>query len=214
MRGILLWVLWAGALQAQTYVGAMGGIATLSADGSTAGSTGGSPPTSISALKPENGAAVWIFAGRHFGDVFSLQTSFNQQTNSLLLASLGPNGAYSQGMDGRVRTVAFEALAYFRARDSKVRPYLSAGPVVSWMRGTPTMPTSVSGRVTLPGAIQRTSPGLRVAVGIDWHVRPQIALRYSFSETLQANPFSQALTPAGIRKLANFQNLWGVAFFF
>jgi hypothetical protein len=46
-------------------------------------------------------------------------------------------------------------------------------------------------------------------VGIDLRVSPRMSFRYSFSETISANPISPSLTPPGKRGLMNFQNLFG-----
>ena len=39
-------------------------------------------------------------------------------------------------------------------------------------------------------------------------------VRYAFLETIQGNPISQRLDPVGKRRLANFQNLFGVVKYF
>lgn len=181
----------------------MGGISTLSADARTVGS----PPVAASSYKPENGLALLTFGGRHFTNFFSLQASYSRNSNDALLAGLNLNAktSYEVPRNVRMQTLGLEAMAYFRARDNRLRPYLSAGPVVTWMNATPG---------TAPFRIHSTTAGVRVAVGMDLRVAPRIDLRYTFSETVQGNAISQALDPAGQRKLANFQNLWGVVFRF
>jgi hypothetical protein len=202
------------ALCAQNnFVGAMGGIATLSADGRTSGS----PPTSTSSYKPENGASLFLFGGRHISDYFAAQLSYSRNQNDVVLTgtNLIGNTSFEQPLRATMQTVGFEAMGYFRARDSKLRPYLSAGPVATWLRTRSSGPVLQRGTPVLPPArIASASAGLRVAVGIDLRVNSHIELRYTFSETLQGNAISRALDPAGLRKLANFQNLWGVTFRF
>ena len=43
---------------------------------------------------------------------------------------------------------------------------------------------------------------------------PHLNFRYSFSETISANPISPSLTPPAQRGLANFQNLFGLVYRF
>ena len=49
-----------------------------------------------------------------------------------------------------------------------------------------------------------------MAVGADVPIGNGWAIRYSFSESVSANPISRDLAPPGARGLANFQNLVGV----
>lgn len=182
-------------LAQDTFVGAMGGLATLSADARTVGS----PPTAVSAYKPENGASWLAYGGRHITDYLSAQVSYARADNNVSLTGLDltRNTSFERPVKAALHTLAFEAMGYFRSRESRVRPYLSAGPVVTWLR-------------TPAPRIASTSAGLRVAVGIDFRIHRRIDLRYTFSETIQANSLSRALDPPGQRRLANFQNLWGV----
>ncbi len=73
------------------------------------------------------------------------------------------------------------------------------------MGGTPLLP---------PEHFSSVRPALRVAVGIDVRLAHHLALRYSFSETIRHNDISAQLSPSGQRSLANFQNLFGLAFHF
>jgi hypothetical protein len=61
-----------------------------------------------------------------------------------------------------------------------------------------------------PGTLASTRIGLRSAVGIDLAMRDGWSFRYSFSETISRNPISPHLSPRGERRLANFQNLFGI----
>jgi hypothetical protein len=200
MRNLLaLWLFVSVSLHAQdTFAGAMGGIATLSADARTLGT----PPVQASSYKPENGASLLLFTGRHFTDYFSAQATYSTNRNDATLSSidLARGRSSAQNVRATLHTAGFEAMAYFRERNSRLRPYLSAGPVFTWLKAHP--------------GISDRSLGLRVGVGIDWRIHRRIDLRYNFSESLQGNALSAALTPRGERKLANFQNLWGVAFRF
>jgi hypothetical protein len=60
------------------------------------------------------------------------------------------------------------------------------------------------------GTIASTRIALRSHVGIDLRLSPHVAFRYSFSETISQNPISPSLTPPAPRRLANFQNLFGI----
>src|SRR5947207_11661678 len=55
------------------YVGAIGGIATLSAD---AGSQSTAQGLTLSSYGPKNGGALNIFAGAHLHDYFSVQADY------------------------------------------------------------------------------------------------------------------------------------------
>lgn len=210
MRWWVLALLVGNVVYAQNnFFGAMGGVSDISADARVQGS----PPQSTSAYKPENGATAVFFAGHHFSDYFSVQGSYGWNRNTVRLS--GSDVASASSFDLPLRAVfhtfAFEAMAYFRPRASHLRPYLSAGPALVVMRANATGPANVTGSPVVPATpINVNKPGLRVAVGIDWELSPHFALRYSFSETVQQNPLSAALTPRGERRLANFQNWWGV----
>jgi hypothetical protein len=108
-----------------------------------------------------------------------------------------------------------EALFYFRPRSSRIRPYLSGGAGLVDIDASSRGAASGFGSApSLPDSINHTGAAFRIAVGIDLFLSRNASLRYSFSETLQGNPFSAALTPAAPRNLANFQNWLGVAFHF
>lgn len=198
----------AAARGQQNFAGAMGGIATLSADTTVEGS----PPTATAGYKPENGPSVWIYGGRHLSDHFSVQGSYSWNRNAVLLngGRFTDGASFALPMQATLHTFAAEGLLYFRNRESMFRPYLSAGLATirttteatasAVFTGTPTMP---------PSRFSSTDVGLRVAVGIDWKLAERFALRYSFSETIQGNPIGRNLSPQGMRGLANFQNLWG-----
>jgi hypothetical protein len=71
--------------------------------------------------------------------------------------------------------------------------------------------TSTHGLAAPAGEISSTRIGLRSHVGIDLRLSRRVSLRYSFSETISRHPISPSLTPPGQRRLANFQNLFGIA---
>ncbi len=208
-----LWLVTPLAAQS-SFVGGFFGVSTLSGDARTDVTTAGAR---FSSYKPENSPTAVIFAGRHLTDFFSVMGSYGWNRNDIVLAhgSTATAEAYSQPYRATLQTAMAEGMLYFRNRRSRVRPYLSTGmgrtrtllnayalPVVA---GSPVRPSS---------SITRTGPAFRFAVGIDLMMTRHAAFRYSFSETIQGNPMSEALTPPGQRKLANFQNWFGVAFFF
>ena len=98
---------------------------------------------------------------------------------------------------------AGDVLLYFRERSSRFRPYLSAGVGAVWVMSDD---SSVS--------FTDTIPVLRVAVGIDVEVGSRWQVRYSFSEGISPNPFTERLSPPGERGLMNFQNLVGLIYHF
>ena len=197
----------------ENFAGAMAGISTLSADARIEGS----PPERISAYKPENGPGLTLLAGRHFADYFSMQISYVFNRNDALLTAANILAGSSFDMPAEIAMHSFmpEAMAYFRPRTSRLRPYLSAGPGI--VRGTiqASGAPRIRGISPLPLArAESTSVALRVAVGADFRIGRRFHLRYTFSETIQRNALSRMLDPPGERNLANFQNWWGALWTF
>jgi hypothetical protein len=201
--------------QRNFFVGGYTGVSTLSGDARTDVTASGAQ---FSSYKPENGLTAVGFAGRHLNNWVSVMGSYGWNSNLLLLAAgeAGPaSSATSREYASSMHTVVGEALVYFRPRSSRIRPYLSAGAGLVNLNATSRGAATVFGRPpALPDAIEHTGAAVRAAVGIDLFVSRNWALRYSFSETIQNNPFSAALTPAAPRRLANFQNWIGAAFHF
>lgn len=200
------------AMGGNLYAGAVGGIATLSADGRSllSGSDG-----EVSLYKPENGAALNIFAGWDFSDYASLQGNYiwNQNDLSLVSTAFGPGGTkdYQQARRSQQNSAMADLLVYFRRRKSPVRPYLSVGTGLISLKSTEQDLVVVTGSPAIPArTFSATRPGLRVAVGLDVRLRRGLFLRYSFSDTISANPISSQLSPPGQRGLENFQNLFGL----
>jgi len=202
----------AASLAAQNFVGAMGGLSTLSGDGRSI-VNGGS--TAVSLYKPENGLTAMLFGGRHFSDWVGAQLSYASNGNDLLLTSVavdaGAERSYEQARRARMHALVAELMVYFRGRESRIRPYLSAGPGYSRISTKAGSVPVSKGIVSLPPLESATgSVALRVAVGMDVRLSKRLWLRYSFAETIQRNAVSKLLTPVGQRNLANFQNLFGV----
>lgn len=201
--------------QPNRFVGGYAGVSTLSADGRTDVSSAGAR---FSSYKPENGFAVAGFAGRHFNDFFSVMGSYGWNRNRISFAAgeaRAVSGAVTREHRADMHSWIGEGMLYFRPRNSRIRPYLSAGAglvhVTSSARGAA---AGFGNAPALPRSITHTGPAFRVAVGIDLFFTRNAAFRYSFSETLQGNPFSAALTPPAPRNLANFQNWFGVVLYF
>src|SRR5215467_10827595 len=76
--------------QTAPYVGAMGGIAVLSAD---AGSQATSAGLNLSSYGPANGGALDLFAGVHTHNYFTLQIDYIRNSNDLRLNSTSSNSA-------------------------------------------------------------------------------------------------------------------------
>lgn len=197
------------------FAGGYYGVSTLSADGRTEITSSGA---SFSAYKPENGRTAAGFAGRHINDFFSVMGSYGWNRNSVVLTSgeaTGSPAVISQAYRSNMHTFLGEGMLYFRSRRSRIRPYLSAGAGIAHTaaaaRGNSTI---VGSPAPAQGSLSKTGPAFRAAVGIDLYVTRRAAFRYSFSETIQGNRFSAALQPPGLRKLANFQNWFGAAYYF
>lgn len=210
MRALFLLLAGSAACSgADFFAGAMGGVATLSADAQTQGT----PPNQFSAYKPQNGAVFQVFGGSHFTDYFSAQLSYGWNRNAVTLsgADVARQASYEAPMRATMHSLVAEGMVYFRPRASRIRPYLAAGPGLSILRAASNGPVALSGPIAAPDArIESTRPALRVAVGIDVRLSSGLRFRYSFSETLQRNALSRALRPPAERNLANFQNLWGI----
>jgi outer membrane protein W len=200
----------AGQDDGRLFAGALVGVSTLSAD-ARAVTTGSD--VAISLYEPRNGVAVNLFAGVHLAEYFSVQGNWVFNRNDVtLVSSLGTvqgGGFYEQGRRSRQHAGVLDALIYFRRRDSAVRPYLGTGvALVHFVSDTIT--SSASRELAAPGGkLESTNVALRSHVGIDLRLSLRTSFRYSFSETIGANPISPALTPPAPRRLANFQNLFG-----
>ncbi|HJZ99011.1 MAG TPA: outer membrane beta-barrel protein [Candidatus Solibacter sp.] len=202
--------------QPRTYAGALGGIATLSADSRT---VLGSDQSAASSYKPDNGPMADIYFGVHWNNYLSIQADYIWNRNSLTLDGLATgrsntgNVFYEQAFQGRQHAALGNVLLYFRPRSSWVRPFLSAGTGIVHLTAGPDSAGVVNG-LTPPGAFSATKPALHVAVGIDLKHKSGWGFRYSFAETSSANPISRQLTPPGSRMLATFRNLFGVVKYF
>ncbi len=209
--------LWTGAAppvfaqdEGRIYAGALVGVSTLSADAQTSTQPG---RAEVSLYKPENGPALNLFVGAHVGRYFTVQANYVWNRNDLTLfsslASSDGGAFYEQTRASSQHAVVGDALLYFRALGSGVRPYLSTG--VGLVRFESERARAMATGLAAPeGEIASTRLALRVAVGIDLAMGDQWSFRYSFSETISGNPISARLMPPGERNLANFQNLFGV----
>jgi opacity protein-like surface antigen len=189
----------------------MVGISALSADGRslTSGNT-----SAVSLYKPENGAALNLFAGVHLTEFLSVQGNYVWNQNRLTLTSTrtaaGNAFFYEESRASSQQSFIGDVLIYFRNTGSWARPYLSAGSGLVHFSSKEKSILAISGMPSLPpGEFASSAPALRVAVGIDFTFKSNWAFRYSFSETIRSNPISEQLAPQGQRNLANFQNLFG-----
>ena len=193
------------------YAGALGGIATLSADGRSILTPSSSQ---VSLYKPQNGTGLNLFAGWDFSDYVSVQGNYIWNRNDLTLVStsFSPKGtaAYQEIRKSQQSSLIGDVLVYFRKRESRVRPYLSGGTGFVHLDSSAGTLSDVTGSPQLPPQeFSSTDIGLRVAVGMDVRIGKGWAFRYSFSETVSHNPISYELSPPGQRGFSNFQNLFG-----
>jgi Outer membrane protein beta-barrel domain len=197
--------------QRKYFAGGVGGISTLSADAQSSIT----PETSaVSLYRPFNGPALNVFGGIHVSDVFAVQGNYVFNANDLTLVATrtaaGAEDLFEQRRHSRQHAFVADLLVYFRNRRSWARPYLSSGVGAVQFRSTAGNFVSMRGSPNPPPEeFTSTAPALRVAVGIDLAIHSGWAFRYSFSETIRANPVSEHLIPTGERNLANFQNLFG-----
>jgi len=191
------------------FVGALGGISTLSADAVTQLDSAGA----VSLYKPENGPALNLAGGIHLNDWISLQTNYVWNRNDLTITEVAGLAIFEQDRHSSQHAAIADLLLYFRSRRSRIRPYLSAGSGFVLLRSFAAGP--LMGTLTpAPPQIDSVKLPLRVAVGIDLLFHRGWGFRYSFSETITGNPFSATLNPPGFRRLANFQNLFGFVKYF
>lgn len=193
------------------YAGGVIGVSALSADAEHAVDQ---DSLVVSLYKPETGAAANAFAGAHLSDYLTLQANYIWNRNALtLVSSRGDSSGtvfYEQPRDSTQHAVIGDVLVYFRAHQSRFRPYLSVGAGFLRLTSSPDGPSVIRGLEPPADRLEEWRPVLRVAVGIDFRTGSRWRVRYSFSESLSRNPISQALTPPAGRRLANFQNLVGL----
>src|SRR5438270_5023647 len=198
------------AAQMTYYVGALGGISTLSGD---AGSHLSQQAADSSSYKPDNGAALNVFAGMHLHNWFSLQGNYIRSQNDLLLTSVssGSNTFYAQTRTSSTQAAVLDFLLYFRSRRSRIRPYLGTGGGVLWLRSRANRLVASGGVPDLPPyTFTSNRPVFRSHVGIDLRLTRKLDFRYSFSEMLATNTISRELSPPGPSRLKVFQNLFGL----
>jgi hypothetical protein len=197
------------------YIGGLLGVSTLSADGHSDVATS---DAAISLYKPENGIAINLFGGVHVAEYFTVQANWMWNRNDIALVSAavapGDGTFYEQRRRSRQHAAVLDGLVYFRRRDSRVRPYLGTGLSVLHFSSRDVVSAVVGGLDPPAGEIASWQIGLRSHVGIDVRMTPHLNFRYSFSETISANPISPSLTPPAQRGLANFQNLFGLVYRF
>jgi hypothetical protein len=202
--------------QGRSFLGVMGGVATLSAD---ARSEVAAVPFAASLYKPENGPTVQVFGGRHLTDWVSVEGSYVWNTNDLTLTALmsrsGNTSSYQQKRDSSQQSASGDMLIFFRNRASRIRPYLAFGLGLIRFTSTEGAIETTSLPPPLPAKkFTSTAPAVRFPVGIDVALGRGWAVRYSFTETIRANPISARLSPPGERHLAVYQNLFGFLKYF
>ena len=197
---------------AQLYAGVLGGVSSLSGD---AGSIVSSDSIAFSSYDPKNGGDVSVLFGKHFSDYFSAQVSYTWNENELSLtdgnSGAGAQQAYQQTRSSSQQSLLGNALVYFRPRNSRLRPYLSAGTGFMHFASRQESLQQALGAPTLPPRqFSANVIVLNVPVGIDVNLGKAWAFRYTFSETISRNPISDRLSPPGQHTFKNFQNLFGV----
>lgn len=191
------------------YAGAIGGIATLSAD---AGSQSNSKGLRLSSYSPTNGGALNIFVGFHPHDYFSVQVNYIRNRNDLVLNSSNSvsNTFYQQARGSSQHAGVLDFLLYFRKRNSWIRPYLGTGGGIIHLNSKAERLIDSGGAPALPPfSFSSTRPVFRSHVGMDLRISSRLNFRYSFSEFIGKNDISKHLSPPAPRRLANFQNLFG-----
>ncbi|MGH9406990.1 MAG: hypothetical protein ACRD3D_14305 [Terriglobia bacterium] len=198
--------------QRTIYLGALGGLATLSGDGRAAVA---SSAAATSLYDPTNGGAASLFFGVDVFNYLSFQASYvwNQNNVTLVSTLTGPGAPSFYRLPALVTQNAFlgNVLVYFRKRSSRIRPYLCEGGGVVHMRSRLEAGGLARGGLPLPPATSaHVSPALRTSVGLDVRLRRGWYFRYSFGETISRNQFGDQLSPPEHRIPKNFQSLFGI----
>src|SRR5919198_4882471 len=130
------------------YAGAMGGIATLSAD---AGSQPAAQGLNLSSYAPSNGGALDLFAGMDVHEYFSVQADFIWKRNGLRLNSSSSSIAafYQEDRASSQHAGIVSFLLYFRRRSSRVRPYLAVGTGIAHLSSSSERVLAVGGASSL-----------------------------------------------------------------
>lgn len=196
---------------AQFYAGVLGGVSSLSGD---ARSLVAANSSAFSSYDPTNGGMVQAILGKHLSDYFSVQTNYTWNSNDLTLASGAFNNGTETGLQetrsSSQQSVIGDFLVYFRNRASVLRPYLAVGTGLVHLTSSQGHLEAIVGDPSLPPKhFSRNVIALHVPVGIDVRLGKGWAFRYTFSETLTANPINDHLSPAPQDALKNFQNLFG-----
>lgn len=205
-----------GVTEHSIYAGIMGGIATLSGDGSAIVTPS---RASTSLFDPKNGGAAEIFAGIHPFEYVSLQADYVWNRNNVVLISTSGEPAvlnfFREPESITQNAFLGNVLVYFRRRSSRIRPYLSEGGGAVLLHSRFSSGAIVEGSPLLPPATSdHASVALRTLVGIDVRLRGRWYFRYSFGETITRNMLGDKVVPAQHRIPKNFQNLFGLYFQF
>src|SRR6516165_2458978 len=157
------------AAAGQFYAGALGGLATLSADARSVIKPGSA---AFSLYKPENGASVSLLVGGHLTNYLSLQADYGWNHNDLTLSatSISPQGEtlYQETRDSSEQRALGHLLLYFRNRRSWARPYLSVGTGVVRFHSEEVGISALTGRpAPPPQEFNSVAAALHVAVGLD-----------------------------------------------
>lgn len=193
------------------FAGAITGVSTLSADARSEVTPG---EVAVSLYKPENGPALNLLFGVDLHEYVAVQANYIWNRNDVVLTSVRAtavgSSVFEQPRTSVQHALVSDLLVYFRERRSRVRPYLSAGVGVEKLETQAGAESRAGNVMPSPAAAAATHAVLRVAVGMDVAVGRGWSARYSFSEGISGNPISVQLSPPGQRRLANFQNLFGV----
>ena len=143
-----------------------------------------------------------------------MQAEYVWNSNKLTLTAVSFDNGVQQGYE-ETRSSSQDAfiadfLVYFRKRDSRLRPFLAVGTgFVHFSSTQQQIKQSLGGATLPPQNFTSTKAVLHVPVGLDVRLTDRWRFRYTFSETLSANPISAQLSPPGQDRLKNFQNLFG-----
>jgi opacity protein-like surface antigen len=133
-----------------------------------------------------------------FSKYVGLEESFSFAGNNLAVIPFG--GTIAANANSHNFTVAVNPMFYFTPRDSKIRPFVTAGPGYTWYDPTPTLDTSVT-PIAIPPADplqHRRGVALIYGAGVKYNMTRNVGLRFDFRALMtQGWEFGLPETPAG-----------------
>lgn len=130
--------------------------------------------TRVSELDP--GAVLGVRVTEDFHKYIGLEESFTAGFNGL---SLRPNGLQSRvAADNHNYTLAINPVIHFTSRQSKWRPFVTAGPGMTWYVPSDSLTSTVAGALPLSSNLRtKYGPALIYGAGLKYNASRRVGLR-------------------------------------